>query len=122
VRAAKGSIVDEVEPQVRGLLKEFPDMPATVIAERIGWDRSLTVLKDRVRELRPAYAPADPASRTSYGPGGSPTSKPNRSRPGATLRRLTGRQTMSPDEIGASSKPWETSPLCSATPTPLTRL
>jgi transposase len=81
VRAAKGSIVDEVEPQVRGLLKEFPDMPTTVIAERIGWDRSLTVLKDRVRELRPVYTPADPASRTSYGPGGSPTSKPNRSPP-----------------------------------------
>jgi len=44
-------------------------MPATVIAERIGWVRSLTVLKDRVRELRPVYAPVDPASRTSYGPG-----------------------------------------------------
>ena len=28
-------------------------MPATVIAERIGWDRSLTVLKERVRLLRP---------------------------------------------------------------------
>jgi transposase len=69
VRAAKGSIVDEVEPRVRVLLKEFPDMPATVIAERIGWDRSLTVLKERVRELRPVYAPVDPASRTSYGPG-----------------------------------------------------
>jgi transposase len=41
-------------------------MPATVIAERIGWDRGLTVLKDRVRELRPAYLPPDPASRTSY--------------------------------------------------------
>ena len=53
-RAAKGSIVDGVEPQIRALLKEFPDMPATVIAERVGWTRSLTVLKDRVRELRPA--------------------------------------------------------------------
>ena len=52
VRAGSGSIVDAAEPQIRGLLKEFPDMPATVIAERIGWDRSLTVLKDRVRELR----------------------------------------------------------------------
>jgi hypothetical protein len=31
-------------------------MPATVIAERIGWDRSMTVLKERVR-LRPVYAP-----------------------------------------------------------------
>jgi transposase len=69
VRAPKGSIVDGAEPRIRLLLKEFPDMPATVIAERIGWDRSLTVLKERVRELRPVYAPVDPASRTSYGPG-----------------------------------------------------
>jgi hypothetical protein len=29
---------------VRELLKEFPEMPATVVAERIGWDRSMTVL------------------------------------------------------------------------------
>ena len=44
-------------------------MPATVIAERIGWERSITVLRDRVRELRPAYLPVDPASRTAYDPG-----------------------------------------------------
>jgi transposase len=44
-------------------------MPATVIAERIGWDRGLTVLKDRVRELRPVYLPPDPASRTAYAAG-----------------------------------------------------
>jgi transposase len=44
-------------------------MPATVIAERIGWQHSLTVLKDRVRELRPVYLPADPASRTAYAAG-----------------------------------------------------
>src|SRR5690348_8082934 len=69
VRAGTGSIVDEVEPRIRELLKEFPQMPATVIAERIGWDRSMTVLKDRVRLLRPVYAPADPASRTTYDPG-----------------------------------------------------
>jgi transposase len=69
VRAGTGSIVDTVEPQIRGLLKEFPEMPATVIAERIGWDRSLTVLKERVRVLRPVYAPTDPASRTTYEPG-----------------------------------------------------
>src|ERR1043165_2980266 len=46
-RRWKGSIVEAVEPQIRELLKEFPEMPATVIAERIGWERSLTVLKDR---------------------------------------------------------------------------
>jgi transposase len=69
VRAGVGSIVDAVEPQIRVLLKDFPQMPATVIAERIGWDRSMTVLKERVRLLRPVYAPQDPASRTTYEPG-----------------------------------------------------
>jgi transposase len=65
-RAPKGSIVDAVEPQIRQLLEQWPEMPAAVIAERIGWDRGLTVLKERVRGLRPAYRPADPASRTVY--------------------------------------------------------
>jgi transposase len=68
-RVGRGSIVDAVEPQVRELLEEFPDMPATVIAERIGWTNSLTVLKDRIRILRPQYQPVDPASRTTYEPG-----------------------------------------------------
>ena len=44
-------------------------MPATVIAERIGWTRGITVLKERVAELRPAYLPPDPASRTTYAAG-----------------------------------------------------
>ena len=35
-RAAKGSAVDPVEPQIRDLLAQWPTMPATVIAERIG--------------------------------------------------------------------------------------
>ena len=66
VRKPAGSIVDGFEPRIRELLQAYPAMPATVIAERIGWDRGLTVLKDRVRELRPVYLPPDPASRTSY--------------------------------------------------------
>jgi transposase len=65
-RPAKGSIVDAVEPRIRELLRAYPAMPATVIAERIGWDRSVRVLRDRVAELRPAYLPPDPASRTAY--------------------------------------------------------
>jgi transposase len=65
-RVDGGSIVDGVEPRIRELLQAWPTMPATVIAERIGWTRSLTVLKDRVRELRPVYLPPDPASRTTY--------------------------------------------------------
>lgn len=69
-RSVTGSIVDAVEPSIRDLLRGCPTMPATVIAERIGWDRSLTVLKDRVRVLRPTYLPPDPATRTRYDPGG----------------------------------------------------
>ena len=68
-RRPPGSIVDAVEPQVRELLRVYPTMPTTVIAERIGWERGITVLKDRVAELRPAYLPVDPASRTSYAAG-----------------------------------------------------
>ena len=64
-RVGGRSIVDGVEPRIRELLVAWPTMPATVIAERIGWTRGLTVLKDRVREFRPAYLPPDPASRTA---------------------------------------------------------
>jgi len=60
------SIVDEFEPRIRELLAVFPTMPATVIAERVGWTRGKTVFADRVRELRPVYLPPDPASRTNY--------------------------------------------------------
>jgi transposase len=65
-RPAKGSIVDAAEPRIRELLKAYPTMPATVIAERVGWERSIRVLRDRVAELRPVYLPPDPASRTAY--------------------------------------------------------
>ncbi|MEU6014204.1 IS21 family transposase [Streptomyces sp. NPDC047515] len=68
-RPSQGSVVDAVEVQIRELLRETPTMPATVIAERIGWERGMTVLKDRVRDLRPAYVPVDPVSRTTYRPG-----------------------------------------------------
>ena len=65
-RAPRGSVVDAVEPRIRELLESWPDMPATVIAERIGWTRSVRVLRDRVAELRPVYRPPDPVSRTNY--------------------------------------------------------
>lgn len=60
------SIVDAFEPRIRELLAVFPTMPATVIAERVGWNRGKTAFADRVRELRPVYLPPDPAGRTSY--------------------------------------------------------
>jgi len=68
-RKPAGSIVDAVEPRIRELLRAYPRMPSTVIAERIGWAHSIRVLSGRVAELRPAYLPPDPASRTSYAPG-----------------------------------------------------
>ena len=36
-RVRSGSLVDAYELRIRGLLTAFPRMPATVIAERIGW-------------------------------------------------------------------------------------
>jgi transposase len=68
-RQGPGSCVDAVEADIRKLLEEFPRMPATVIAERTGWARGITVLKERVAELRPAYLPVDPCQRTEYRPG-----------------------------------------------------
>jgi len=65
-RESAGSVADEAEPRIRELLSAYPRMPSTVIAERIGWQYSIRTLSERVRELRPLYLPADPASRTMY--------------------------------------------------------
>ena len=55
VREGPGSAVDAFEPAIRRLLAVTPDMPATVIAERVGWCRGITVPRERVAELRPAF-------------------------------------------------------------------
>jgi transposase len=68
-RERPGSAVDAVEPRIRELLSEFPRMPSTVIAERIGWQGGRTVLQERVALLRPLFLPADPCQRTEYQPG-----------------------------------------------------
>lgn len=68
-RKRRPSAVDPYEDQIRALLKDCPTMPATVIAERIGWQRGITILKERVRELRPLFAEADAFQRTTYQPG-----------------------------------------------------
>jgi len=68
-RRPKGSIVDPFVPEIHKLLADSPRMPATVIAERIGWERSMTTLKDKVRELRPLYVGVDPADRLVHRPG-----------------------------------------------------
>lgn len=44
-------------------------MPATVIAERVGWEHSSSVFRARVAQLRPEYRGVDPADRLVFGPG-----------------------------------------------------
>jgi transposase len=69
VRQERGSAVDAFEPSIRRLLAVTPDMPATVIAERIGWTRGITVLRDRVAELRPVFQVPEAFGRSEYKPG-----------------------------------------------------
>jgi transposase len=66
VRRRTGSVVDAFEPQIRELLRDDPRMPSSVIAEKIGWARGMTVLRERVAQLRPTYLPVDQVSPNAY--------------------------------------------------------
>jgi transposase len=55
-RKSCGSAFDEFEPQIRALLSEFPEMPTTVIMERVGWQRGRSVFFERVAQLRPLFS------------------------------------------------------------------
>jgi len=57
------------EARVRAILSEYPEMPATVIAERVGWTGSITWFRDNVRLLRPDYRRPDPADRLVWDAG-----------------------------------------------------
>jgi hypothetical protein len=57
------------EPRVRALLEQTPDMPATVLAERVGWDGSIRWFSENVKRLRPEHRPIDPADRLTWAPG-----------------------------------------------------
>jgi transposase len=94
-RQRKGSIVDAVEGDVLAVLREFPTMPATVIAVRwIGGERSITVLRHRVAELRPLFAPPTRASARASAQASWPSStcgSPTwRSRSGTAKRTSCG--------------------------------
>ena len=54
------------EPRVRALLVEHPDLPATVIAERVGWTGSMTWFRENVTRLRPEHRRVDPADRLTW--------------------------------------------------------
>lgn len=68
-RPPRGSVADPFEPQIRALLKEWPRMPAPVVAERISWPYSMTPLKNRLALIRPEYVGIDPVDRVQYEPG-----------------------------------------------------
>jgi transposase len=69
VRPAVATSFTPFEPYVRLLLKDTPDMPATVIAERVGWTGSITWFRDNVRRLRPEHQSVDPSDRLRWLPG-----------------------------------------------------
>jgi transposase len=55
--------------RVAALLAEFPDMPASVIAERVGWSGSSSWFRESVARLRPEHRRVDPADRLLWSPG-----------------------------------------------------
>lgn len=57
------------EPRVQALLAEFPEMPATVLAERVGWKGSASWFRENVARLRPEHRRPDPADRLVWAPG-----------------------------------------------------
>lgn len=69
-RPSRSGGVRRGQAWVRVLLREFPDVPATVLAERVGWTRSSSVFRSHVAELRPLFPSVVPAPRTTYQPGG----------------------------------------------------
>jgi hypothetical protein len=57
------------ELRVRELLEQTPDMPATVLAERVGWTGSIRWFRENVARLRPVHRPIDPADRIVWAAG-----------------------------------------------------
>jgi transposase len=57
------------EARVRQLLEETPDMPATVLAERVGWTGSIRWFRDNVNRVRAEHRRIDPADRLSWAAG-----------------------------------------------------
>ncbi len=57
------------EDRVRAMLTEFPEMPATVLAERFGWSGSPSCFRENVARLRPEQRRPDPADRLVWNAG-----------------------------------------------------
>jgi transposase len=71
-RAPAASKLDPFRDAVAAMLGEDPKVAATVIADRLrpqGFAGSLTILKQHLRQVRPAFLAAASYQRTSYLPG-----------------------------------------------------
>jgi transposase len=68
-RRAAPTSFSPFEARVRVLLADDPDLPATVIAERVGWTGSITWFRENVKRLRPEHRKIDPADRLVWEPG-----------------------------------------------------
>jgi transposase len=62
-RPARASMFEEYEPRVRELLGDLPSMPATVLAQRVGWTGSASHFREKVAAIKAQLAVADPADR-----------------------------------------------------------
>ena len=70
VRAAvEATSFTPFEERVRAMLAEFPEMPATVLAERVGWSGSSSWFRENVARLRPEQRRPDPADRLVWAAG-----------------------------------------------------
>ena len=68
-RAPASTGFDPFRAQVMAVLRDYPQMPVTVLAQRIGWPTSITNLRRHVRLVKPFLAPVDPADRLEYAAG-----------------------------------------------------
>lgn len=68
-RAARPTSFTPYESGVRELLEQTPDMPATVLAERVRWSGSIRWFRDNVKRLRTENQRIDPADRLTWAPG-----------------------------------------------------
>jgi transposase len=71
-RPLRPSKLDPHKPRIHALLKDDPEIPASVIRERItddGYAGGKSILDDYVRELRPVFRSPRTYQRTVYRPG-----------------------------------------------------
>ena len=72
VRAKKASLLEPFDDAIASMVDQDPKVAATVVRERLqalGYGGGITILKERLAELRPAVLAARAYQRTSYLPG-----------------------------------------------------